>query len=160
MLGLILSLALLQSQAPAGGVAPTVAAPATAVAATPPTTATPAPAAADTTKATPPATGAAAPAPVNPLIQFLPILPVVVLFYFMMYRPQKQEEKKRKEQLGRMQRNDKVITAGGMYATVVNVDPDSDTVTLRLGSEPGVKVEFTRASVVRILSASDKKEAG
>jgi preprotein translocase subunit YajC len=103
--------------------------------------------------ATPPA-GAAAQKEPSPLVQFLPLVAIIGLFYFMMIRPQQQEEKKRKERLSRLERNDRVITAGGIYGTVVSVDKDA--ILLRLGSDPGVKVEFTKASVVRILE--DPKE--
>ena len=169
MLGLMLCLALLPTQAKPDGAAP-AAAPAPAASApttTPAPAATaPAPAASSTTPvdaAKPgtvavPAAGKEAAAPSNPLIQFLPFLPLVVLFYFMILRPQKREEKKRKELLNRMQKNDRVITAGGMYGTIVAVDPENETVTLRLGADPGVKVDFTRASVVRVITPGDKKE--
>jgi preprotein translocase subunit YajC len=169
MLGLMLCLALLPTQAKPDGAAPATA-PTSAPAAS---ATTPAPAAnvsapsasptapADTAKAgaaSAPANGQAAVTPANPLIQFLPFLPLVVLFYFMILRPQKQEEKKRKELLSRMQKNDRVITAGGMYGTIVALDPENETVTLRLGADPGVRVDFTRASVVRVITPGDKKE--
>jgi len=171
MLGFIVTIALLQTPTPAAGGATPAAAPAPAATTTPatagPTVVPPAAATTPTVTATAaeptkpaPANAPAAQPPGNPLTQFLPFLPIIVLFYFMMIRPQKQEEKKRKELLSRMQKNDKVITAGGMYGTIVAVDPETDTVTLRLGADPGVRVEFTKASVVRVLAPADKKDAG
>ena len=106
-----------------------------------------------------PAAGGAVKPEASPFIQYLPLVMVGGLAYFMLFRPQKNEEKKRKELLNRMQKNDKVITAGGMYGTIVGVDAESDTVTVRLGSDPGVKVEFTKASIVRVISPADKKDS-
>jgi preprotein translocase subunit YajC len=161
MLGLIVSLVLMQApdakptSAPAAA-APAATTPAASPAAAPAGTAPATKAAAKAGTAT--AAGAAADQPPpNLLTQILPFLPMVFLAYFMMIRPQQQQEKKRKEMLSKMGKNDRVMTTSGMYGTVVSTDPESDLVTLRLGSEPGVKVEFSRASIVRIIPpASDK----
>jgi preprotein translocase subunit YajC len=156
MLGLIATIpflfALAQAPGTGGAAAPAVSAPAVPAPGGAPATA-PAPGAA-APAATPPA-GAAAQKEPSPLVQFLPLVAIIGLFYFMMIRPQQQEEKKRKERLSRLERNDRVITAGGIYGTVVSVDKDA--ILLRLGSDPGVKVEFTKASVVRILEDSKEK---
>ena len=162
MLGLIVSLVLMQ--APTGGAA----APATAA---PTASAAPAVAPASAPVAVPAATGApiAKPgtAPATPATQqpppsmmqtLLMFSPAVVLFYLMILRPQQKQEKKRKETINKIAKNDKVITAGGIYGTVVSVDGEGDMVTLRLGSDPGVKVEFTKASIVRVIAAGDKKD--
>lgn len=83
---------------------------------------------------------------------------MILLGYFLLLRPQQQQEKKRKEMLNRMSKNDKVITTGGIYGTVVSVDGEGDVVTLRLGNEPGVKVDFSKASILRVVAAADKKD--
>ena len=87
---------------------------------------------------------------------------MIALFYFMILRPQQQQEKKRKEMINQVERNARVLTSGGMYGTVVSVDKDANTVLLRLGNDPGVKVEFSRTAIVQVLDASDKdkKDAG
>lgn len=147
MPGLIVALPLLFAQAPAA----------------PPTPA------ASTTAATAPASGQpgaaagkAAEPPANPLGTLVMFLPVGVLFYLMIYRPQKQQERKRKEMIDQMGRNTRVVTSGGIHGTVVSIDKESDTVLIRLGADPGLKVEFSRAAVVRVIEAGDKdkKDAG
>ncbi len=55
-------------------------------------------------------------------------------------------------------KNARVVTAGGIYGTVVSSDPEAETVLLRLGADPGVKVEFSRASIVRVIESGDKGE--
>jgi preprotein translocase subunit YajC len=164
MLGLIASLPLLLAQAPApGGPAPAPAptpAQATAPAAAPtvpaaPATATAAPAAPATPVGGAPAPAAAQPQQ-SPFSTLIPLLPIPILFYFLMIRPQQQQEKKRKAMINQMERNSRVITSAGIYGTVVSVDKDGDTVLLRLGSDPGVKVEFSRASIIRVVDGGDK----
>ena len=89
-------------------------------------------------------------------------LPVIALFYFMILRPQQQQEKKRKEMINQVDRNARVLTSSGMYGTVVSMDKDTNTVLIRLGNDPGLKVEFARSAIVQVLDGSDKdkKEAG
>lgn len=154
MLGLIASLPLLFAQAPpdANGAAP--------VAATPSAARVNPPAAGAAPAAGAPAAGAPAATPQPSLISTLiPLLPIPILFYFLMIRPQQQQERKRKEMVNTVGKNARVVTAGGIYGTVVSSDPESETVLLRLGTDPGVKVEFSRASIVRVLEGGDKAKS-
>ena len=50
---------------------------------------------------------------------FAPILLMVVIFYFMLWRPQKKQQKRRQEMLDGLRNGAKVITAGGIYGTIV-----------------------------------------
>ncbi|MDG3007515.1 preprotein translocase subunit YajC [Paludisphaera mucosa] len=82
------------------------------------------------------------------------LLPIPLLFYFMIYMPQKEQEKKRRVMIDALKKNDKVVTAGGIYGTVISVDPASDRVVLRIDDDKGVKMSLTRSSVVRVLEGS------
>ncbi len=85
------------------------------------------------------------------------LAPIPVIFYFLFIRPQQQTEQKRRSMMDTLKKNDKVLTTGGMYATVVSVDAVHDKVVLRVDDERGVKLAFTRASVARILDPSSDK---
>jgi preprotein translocase subunit YajC len=93
----------------------------------------------------------------NSLLQFLPFLPIPFVFYFMLIRPQQQQEKKRREMMDKLKKNDKVLTAAGMYGTVISVDESGDRVQIRLDDDGKLKVTFTRASIVRVLNDSSEK---
>jgi preprotein translocase subunit YajC len=54
---------------------------------------------------------------------FMLILPIPFLFYFLIIVPQRQQEKKRRGMIESMKKNDKVLTSGGIYGTVISVDP-------------------------------------
>jgi preprotein translocase subunit YajC len=86
------------------------------------------------------------------------ILPPLIIFYFLLLRPQQQQEKKRKQMLEALKKNDRVLTAAGIYGTVVSVDNDNDKVVLRVDDDRGVKLAFSRASVVRVIDVSQEKE--
>jgi preprotein translocase subunit YajC len=157
MLGPIVLICMLLAQDPAKAPAPVAGGGAPAAAAPPgPTVAAGAPdATAPPGGATTPPAPAAKPAEPNAIASLLPLPLIFVLFYFLMIRPQQQQEKKRKESLNLMEKNARVLTAAGMYGTVISVD--KDTVLLRLGSDPGVKVECTKASIVRIIDDTKEK---
>jgi preprotein translocase subunit YajC len=95
----------------------------------------------------------------SPLMQYLPLLPIPVVFYFMLIRPQQQQEKKRRDMINKLKKNDKVVTAAGMYGTVISVDDQADKVHLRLDDDGKVKITFTRASIVRVLNESSEKSS-
>jgi preprotein translocase subunit YajC len=88
---------------------------------------------------------------------FLLLAPIVPLFYFLFIRPQQQAENKRRSMLDTLKKNDKVLTTGGIYATVVSIDATHDKVILRVDDERGVKLAFTRASIARVLDSSSEK---
>src|SRR5262249_39337694 len=71
---------------------------------------------------------------------FLLLAPIVPLFYFLFIRPQQQAENKRRSMLDTLKKNDKVLTTGGIYATVVSIDATHDKVILRVDDERGVKL--------------------
>lgn len=104
-----------------------------------------------------PAGGAPA-TPGGGYLQFLPIFAVVVLWwYVLLIRPQQMREKKLREMIQALKKNDKVLTASGIYGTVVSVDEKDDRVLVRIDDDRGVRVAFTRASIVRIIDVvSDK----
>ena len=52
---------------------------------------------------------------------FWPIILMVVIFYFMLWRPQKKQQKQRQEMLNSLKAGVKIITAGGIYGTIVSL---------------------------------------
>jgi preprotein translocase subunit YajC len=83
--------------------------------------------------------------------------PLLFAFYFIFIWPQQRSEQKRRAMLETIKKNDKVLTTGGMYATVVSIDAAQDKVVLRVDDDRGVKLAFTRASIARVIDASSEK---
>lgn len=98
----------------------------------------------------------------NFLGTFVYLLPIPFLFYFLIILPQQQQEKKRRAMIDALKKNDKVLTSGGIYGTVVSVDAGNDRVVLRVDDERGLRITFSRSSVSRVLEVSPDKstEAG
>lgn len=88
----------------------------------------------------------------------LPLMFIPVIFYFVMYRPQQQQERKRKDMLGALKKNDRVLTTAGIYGTVLSIDNDQDKVVLRVDDDKGGRLSFTRASIIRVLETTQDKD--
>ncbi len=72
---------------------------------------------------------------------FASLLPLIVLFaifYFLVIRPQQKQAKTHKEMLGALKKGDKVITNGGLIATIVK--PEEDFIKIKLNDDTTVKV--------------------
>lgn len=84
------------------------------------------------------------PPTVSPLIQqFLPLLLIFFIFYFLLIRPQKAKEKEHQKMLTGLNKNDEVVTSGGIHGTIVNVK--DKTVILRI--DDNVKMEIEKSCV-------------
>jgi preprotein translocase subunit YajC len=81
----------------------------------------------------------------------LPLVAIFVLFYFLLIRPQKREQSRRLEMLAGVKKNDRVLTAGGVYGVVVNIRREADEVTLKVDEATGTKIRVTFGSIARVL---------
>ena len=71
-------------------------------------------------------------------VQFLPILLIMVIFYFLLILPAQRRQKKINEMHANLKAGDKVITNGGIYGTIVGLE--GDTVQLRIADQVRIKV--------------------
>jgi preprotein translocase subunit YajC len=69
---------------------------------------------------------------------FLPLILIMVIFYFLMILPAQRRQKKVNEMLSALKNGDKVITNGGIYGTIVGLE--GDTVQLRIAEQVKMKV--------------------
>lgn len=80
--------------------------------------------------------------------QFLMLIAMFAIFYFLLIRPNTKREKERREMLASLSKGDSVVTAGGIHGTIVGINEKS--VVLRVSDDPPVKMEFQRSSVSRV----------
>ena len=74
---------------------------------------------------------------------FLPLILIFVIFYFLIILPQRKQQKKQQEMIQNLQKNDEVVTAGGIHGIIVNVK--EKTFVLRV--DDNVRIEVDKASV-------------
>ena len=88
----------------------------------------------------------------NPIVGFIPILLVMVIFYMLILRPQQRRQKEHQSMLGDLKRGDRVLTNGGIFATIQDVKDDLFVCTI----SEGVKVEVARSAVSTRVEAKKK----
>lgn len=86
----------------------------------------------------------------NPIVSMVPVLLMFVIFYFLLIRPQQKQQKEHRAFIKALDKNQEVVTNGGIHGTVVLVK--DDTVTLRVAEN--VKIEVDRVSIARGKKAS------
>ena len=74
----------------------------------------------------------------NPLIAFMPLILLFVIFYFLLIRPQQKRAKEHREMLNSLKRGDYVLTGGGVYGRIVSID--GDIITLSVAPDVEIKV--------------------
>lgn len=90
------------------------------------------------------------------LIQFLPLVLIFVVFYFLLIRPQQRKAKDHKTMLDALRRGDRVVTGGGIIGTVARVDnPQEVTVDIA----EGVRVRVLRSTISSVLAKPDPAAA-
>ena len=86
---------------------------------------------------------------------FIPIILMVVIFYFVLFMPMRRKQRKLDEMLRNLKNGDKVVTTGGIIGTLVAV-ADESTVTMRIKPD-NVKLEVSRNAVSALISDSEEK---
>ena len=88
----------------------------------------------------------------NALIQFLPLVLIFVVFYFLLIRPQQKKQKEHRAMLDALRRGDRIVTGGGFLGTVSKVvSPEEVEVDLA----PNVRVRVLRSTITSVLSKPD-----
>jgi preprotein translocase subunit YajC len=112
----------------------------------------------------PDATGAPAPGPGGDssfalLQSLLPFIAIFALFYFLLIRPQRREQARRQDMLAAIKKNDRVLTAGGIYGVVTNVRPEADEVTVKVDEATNTKLRMTLSSITRVVGDESSEES-
>jgi len=84
----------------------------------------------------------------NGLVAFLPLVIIMVIFYVLLILPAQRRQKKTQAMLNALKNGDKVVTSGGLYGTIVGLEPDA--VQLRIAEQ--VKVRVARSAIADIQS--------
>ncbi len=82
-------------------------------------------------------------------MSLLPFVFIIVIFYFLIFRPQQKRMKQQREMLASLRRGDKVVTSGGILGTISSVDGDKE---IHVEIAPGVVVRLNRGSVSEVIS--------
>jgi preprotein translocase subunit YajC len=85
-----------------------------------------------------------------------PVVAIVVVMYFLLIRPQRTKEKRRQEMLKSLEKNDRVVTIGGIHGVVRNVTESE--VTVLVDEKHDLTLRFNRSAVYSILRGEEGGE--
>ncbi len=85
----------------------------------------------------------------NPLLQLMPLFLILVIMYLLLIRPQSKRQKEQRRMLEKLEKGDRVLTAGGILGTIVGFKEKENTLIVKI--DDNVKVEMTRNSVAQVL---------
>lgn len=88
-------------------------------------------------------------------LQFLPIVAMGVVMWFLFMRPQMQQAKAQKAKLEALKKGDQVLTGGGFIGKIVKVDEDYVDVELA----PGLKVKALKSTIGDIIPPAGSSPA-
>ncbi|MFC1514392.1 preprotein translocase subunit YajC [Candidatus Omnitrophota bacterium] len=77
------------------------------------------------------------------ILGFLPLILIFIIFYFLIIVPQRKQQKQHKAMIDGLEKNDEVVTAGGLHGTIVN----SKEKSFVLRVDDSVKVEVDKTAV-------------
>jgi preprotein translocase subunit YajC len=90
--------------------------------------------------------------PISAVVSFLPMfVGIMLIFYFMIYRPQQKKQKEAEAMISSISKGDKVITIGGIHGTIVEVKNNIAVVKIA----ENVKIEINKSAIA---TAEKRKE--
>jgi len=90
------------------------------------------------------AMGAPPPGGANPLVQIVPFVLVLGIFYFIILRPMRQKQARVEEFLKALKVGDQIVTSGGIYGSITRLSDQS--VQVQIADK--VRIEISRAAIV------------
>ncbi len=84
----------------------------------------------------------------------LPFVMMALVFYFMLYRPQKKQQKQRAELLSSIKVGANVVTVGGIYGEVTKIHDDK--ITLKIAENTEIKIARVAIGTVQNQAATEK----
>lgn len=91
----------------------------------------------------------------NPIMNFLPLLLIIFVFYFFMIRPQMKKTKEAKKFRENLKEGDRVVTIGGVHGKIVKVQ--DTTLLLEITENTRIKIEKSAVAMAGQEPAVDKQ---
>ena len=88
-------------------------------------------------------------------LQFMPLVAMIFIFWFLILRPQMRRQKEHQKKLGALKKGDQVLTGGGFVGKVVRIDDTYVDVELA----QGIKVKAVKSTITDVLSPTGSAPA-
>jgi len=94
----------------------------------------------------------------GPLGPLPPILIIIVLFYFILWMPERKKRRAHEDLLAKLKKNDRVLTVGGIYGTVVNLHSENGDLTIKVDENSNTRMRITRGSVSQVITGEEQAD--
>lgn len=89
----------------------------------------------------------------NPIASLLPFVLMFLVLYLLILRPQMKKQRNQQRMIDELEKNDEIVTSGGIHGTILNIKDDILVVKIA----DNVKIEVSRAAVSRVKNKEDDK---
>ncbi len=86
------------------------------------------------------------------------MVPVFIIMYVLMIRPQKKKEAQRKEMISKTKKNDRVVTIGGIHGTIVTVKDNE--VILKVDESSNTRLKLTKSAIAKVVDQEGADKDG
>jgi preprotein translocase subunit YajC len=84
------------------------------------------------------------------LLQFLPMIFIFLIFYFLLIAPMRKKQKRAQEMLSKLKKGDEVVTGGGIFGRIAALDESRGFVVLQIADN--VKIKVARSAIAGLAS--------
>lgn len=98
--------------------------------------------------------GGEAPTGAAAIVNFLPLIAIIGIFYFLIIRPQSKKQKDTQKMLAALKKGDKIVTIGGVHGTIQTVRENSVIVKV----DESTKLEFSRSAISSVVAAAKEEK--
>ncbi len=84
------------------------------------------------------------------LISLMPLVLIFVVFYFLLIRPQQKKMKAHREMIAAVKRGDRVLTAGGIFGTVVKIEEEEGILVVEIAKD--IRVRVARGTLSEVMT--------
>ncbi|WP_226015722.1 preprotein translocase subunit YajC [Novosphingobium sp. FKTRR1] len=92
--------------------------------------------------------GGGAPAEAPAYLQFLPLVAMAAIFYFLILRPQMRKQKEHQVKIAALKKGDEVVTAGGIIGKVIKVEDHVAEIEIA----PNVRVKAVKSTLGEVVA--------
>lgn len=85
-------------------------------------------------------------------MQFLPMVAIFAIFYFLLVLPMQKQKKQTQQMLQNLKKGDIVVTNGGIVGTIVDLGGEDDTIVIKVRPD-NVKLQLARSAVSSLQSS-------
>jgi preprotein translocase subunit YajC len=91
----------------------------------------------------------------NPIMGFLPLILIAVVFYLLVFMPMQRQRKQQQQMLKSLEAGNVVVTTGGIVGTIVAINTGDDTLVLRVKPD-NIKLQVARSAVSSLVTEEKK----